>query len=79
MTRAASPLTQHVSAVPLSSVLFLHNETKGRVGVRLGEGEGGGGGEKARKERSRRVFLLLWRQADHISERFGIRSCQMKC
>lgn len=35
-TRAASPLTQHVSAVPLSSVLFLHNETKGRVGRREG-------------------------------------------
>lgn len=34
MTRAASPLTQHVSAVPLSTVLFLHNETKGRVGRR---------------------------------------------
>lgn len=31
MTRAASPLTQHVSAAPLSSVLFLHNETKGRL------------------------------------------------
>lgn len=55
MTRAASPLTQHVSAVPLSSVLFLHNETKGRRG---GRGRGAAVAKKHEKKEVGECFCF---------------------
>lgn len=59
MTRAASPLTQPVSAVPLSSVLFLHNETKGRLGVRAGgRGRGAAVAKKHEKKEVGECFCF---------------------
>lgn len=58
MTRAASPLTQHVSAVPLSTVLFLHNETKGRVGRREEEGAAAAATQKNQKKEVGECFCF---------------------